>query len=89
MFKTSLEAPMLISLLETFKYKLANAGLELESVVKESVRAYMLNLGRVQRFGTVVLFMSRDEKKLVKDVWDSLNHRAGEDGAARKVWGIS
>ena len=87
MFKTSLEAPLLVSMLETFKYILENnSGRD----VKESVKTYLLNMARVPRFTTIVLFMSKDEKQLVKEVWDGV--AVGDDQVergARKVWGVS
>ena len=76
-----------MSILETFKAVLGNAP-EIET--KESVKTYLLNMARVPRFTTVVLFMSKAEKQLVKEVWDGVS--VGDDQVergARKVWGVS
>jgi RNA polymerase II-associated protein 3 len=48
------------------------------------MRQYMAVFSKVPRFSTVVLFMSKKEKELAKEVWDKLGVRNG--GAA---WGIS
>lgn len=87
LFKTSLETALLVSMLETFKAVLENAP---AAEVKEGVKTYLLNFARVPRFTTVVLFMSKTEKQLVKEVWDGVS--AGDDQVergARKVWGVS
>ncbi|KIP04334.1 hypothetical protein PHLGIDRAFT_76108, partial [Phlebiopsis gigantea 11061_1 CR5-6] len=87
LFKTSLETPLLVKMLETFKVVLDNAP---EVEVKESIKTYLLNMARVPRFTTIVLFMSKIERQLVKEVWDGVD--AGDDQVergARKVWGVS
>lgn len=87
MFKTSLEAPLLVSILEMFKFTLEGGS---EPDRKETVKTYLLDFARVPRFSMVVLFMSKDEKRLVKEVWDGVD--VGDDQVergARKVWGIS
>lgn len=48
------------------------------------VREYMENFAKVPRFGTVVLFLSRKEKDLVKQVWGRLG--VGKD-TVDPVWG--
>ena len=59
------------------------------------IKAYLLNLAKVPRFTTVVLFMSKQERKLVDEVWALVGPKAtngaGEDaeGGARKAWGVS
>ena len=90
MFKTSLESPQLVSLLETFSSVLRDPEFEYEPDVKATVKTYLINLSRVPRFSTIVLFMSKDEKKLVKEVWDALDRIDDQiEGGARKVWGVS
>jgi hypothetical protein len=44
----------------------------------------MVMFSKVPRFKTVVLFMSKEEKELAKQVWEGVSVRNG--GAA---WGIS
>ena len=86
-FKTSLEAPLLVSILETFKATLESAP---QGDVKETVKTYLLSFARVPRFGTVVLFMSKDERTLVEQVWSEVS--VGDDQVergVRKVWGVS
>lgn len=48
------------------------------------MREYMASFTKVPRFRTVVLFMSKGEKGLAKEVWERLGVRNG--GAS---WGIS
>lgn len=48
------------------------------------MREYMAWFAKVPRFSFVVMFMSRVEKELAKEVWEGLGVRNG--GAA---WGIS
>jgi RNA polymerase II-associated protein 3 len=90
MFKTSLEAPQLVSLLETFNFVLHEPEFEYEPDVKETVKRYLISLARVPRFSTITLFMSKDEKQLVKQVWDALDRVDDQvEGGVRKVWGVS
>lgn len=53
------------------------------------VKQYLLNFARVPRFSTVVLFMSSDERLLVKDVWSSAGDGGGLNISEKKAWGIS
>ena len=48
------------------------------------MRQYMAMFSKVPRFSTVVLFMSAEEKKLAKEVWEKVGVR---NGCA--AWGIS
>lgn len=87
MFKTSLEAPLLVSMLETFKFVLTEH--DDERTIKDSVKSYLLNLARVPRFSTIIMFMSNDEKKLVKEVWDGVSRTDDQvEVGVRKVWGV-
>lgn len=90
MFKTSLEAPQLVSVLDTFSFVLHDPEFEYEPDVKETVKRYLINFSRVPRFSTIAMFMSRDEKKLMKDVWDALDRVDDQiESGARKVWGVN
>jgi len=62
--KSSLEASMLVSILETFL-----AILDRDSGVKTIVQEYMESFERISRFNTLVLLLSRSEKALAKSVW--------------------
>lgn len=87
MFKTSLEAPQLISMLETFKFVLSEY--DGDSSAKDRVKAYLLNLARVPRFSTIMMFMSKNEKTLVKEVWGGVSRTDDQiEAGARKVWGV-
>lgn len=87
MFKTSLEAPLLVSVLETFKFVLTEH--DDDSSTKDSVKAYLLNLARVPRFSTIIMFMSKDERKLVKEIWDIVSRTEDQvEVGVRKVWGV-
>ncbi|KAI0920035.1 hypothetical protein AcV7_006045 [Taiwanofungus camphoratus] len=83
LFQSSLEASLLSSLLATFLDVLR--ALDGQEQVKALVKAYMLNLARVPRFSTVVLFMSPSERVLVKDIWALVG--PGEE--RRGAWGLS
>ena len=52
---------------------------EVQSIMKE----YAISLTRVPRFGTVVLFMSRDERALVQGVWNVLGADDTSDTVAQ------
>ncbi|KAF8879478.1 hypothetical protein BD779DRAFT_1551728 [Infundibulicybe gibba] len=63
-FQTSLEPSMLISILKTFRDHIdLNPG-------PTNVKSYLDALARVPRFGTVVLFLSADEKEIARMVWE-------------------
>lgn len=83
LFQTSLETSLLVSILDTFLALLKQIT-DPETDDRARMRQYMAVFSKVPRFTTVVLFMNRKEKELVKEVWDRLGVRNG--GAA---WGIS
>jgi len=70
LFKTSLEPAFLVSILQMF---LSVAGSASEEELME-IREYMIALSRAQRFSTVMLLLNKEEKQLVKKVWDSLGN---------------
>ncbi|KAG6860751.1 hypothetical protein C0995_007869 [Termitomyces sp. Mi166 len=77
-FKISLEPALLMSILAVFR--------EVVSASKDDggrVRMYMDAFGEVERFGTVVLFLSRAEKEVARGVWEALG-MTKEDVA--KAW---
>ncbi|KII90798.1 hypothetical protein PLICRDRAFT_39384 [Plicaturopsis crispa FD-325 SS-3] len=82
MFQTSLDAGILASLLRTF-----SSILQQNENARDNIRDYMINLARVPRFGTVLLFMSREEKELARKVWTGLGS-GGESGTAAGAWGV-
>jgi len=65
---------------------------------RDTVRAYMYALTRVQRFRTVVLFLSSAERSTARAVWDAVVRDARDasavgnaeelEGAAR-MWGFA
>ena len=63
---------MLVSILELF--------LEMVRVEREGkrIREYLDNFGRVPRFETVILFLSREEKGIAREVWERLGVFKGE-----------
>ncbi|OCH92602.1 TPR-like protein, partial [Obba rivulosa] len=112
LFQSSLDASLLSSILSTFLSILrsspinavgeADPTLSAEDM-RVRVRAYLVWLARVPRFGTVVLFMSPDERRLVQDVWSAVGVGVVKKGAGamavegdtkeveegRKAWGAS
>ncbi|CAA7269109.1 unnamed protein product [Cyclocybe aegerita] len=64
--KTSLEPSLLVSILATFLAALNAAGED--PGIKQRVNEYLDNFAKVPRFGTLVLFLSKDEKMLAKQV---------------------
>ncbi|KAG5653657.1 hypothetical protein H0H81_011617 [Sphagnurus paluster] len=83
LFKTSLEPSLLASILGVFQTVLATG----DRSAGASVREYMDAFAHVERFETVVLFLSRAEKSVAKGVWESLG--VGKEEAGRvwaKVW---
>ncbi|EMD39752.1 hypothetical protein CERSUDRAFT_112038 [Gelatoporia subvermispora B] len=81
LFQSSLDASLLSSILSTFLTILhsppVNANGEPDPTlsaedIRVRVRAYLVWLARVPRFGTVVLFMSKEERGLVQDVWSAV-----------------
>ncbi|KAH9829630.1 uncharacterized protein C8Q71DRAFT_863017 [Rhodofomes roseus] len=81
LFQSSLEAPLLTSIVDTLRDVLTAHP---EEKTRERVREYMIGLSRVQRFSTVVLFMSVGEKQSAKEAWQLLGGGEGE-----KAWGVS
>lgn len=79
LFKTSLESSHLVSILNV----LSDMPPETSGRVKE----YLSNLTRVSRFGTIRMFLNKDEKEVVRKVWDGLGDQ-GRDPEARKPWGV-
>jgi RNA polymerase II-associated protein 3 len=78
-FRSSLEAPLLSSILSVFRDVLQE-----HPEVTTAVREYMTNFPRVQRFKTVTLFMDKAEKKLVDDIWGLI----GGNDEDRASWGL-
>ncbi|KAG6815326.1 hypothetical protein H0H87_002938 [Tephrocybe sp. NHM501043] len=68
-FKISLDPAQLTSILAVFQEVLDASRGEKE---KEMVREYMDAFGKVERFGTVALFLNRTEKAVAKGVWEAL-----------------
>ncbi|KZT64243.1 TPR-like protein, partial [Daedalea quercina L-15889] len=81
LFQSSLEARSLTNIVGTLRDVLK---VHPEQNVQERIREYMIGLTRVQRFSTVVLFMSSEERKVVKETWQSLGGGEGE-----RAWGVS
>lgn len=77
-FKTSLEPAMLVSILELFREMVVGVS-ERKSVIRE----YLDYFETVPRFETVVLFLSRKEKEVARDVWESLGVSKGDLG---RIW---
>lgn len=77
--KTSLEPPLLDSMLEVFLVVLSSLPTAED---ENKVREYMDNLAKVPRFPTLVLFLSSKEKAVAKEVWRKL----GVQGKAPGVW---
>jgi hypothetical protein len=65
MFQASLEPALLSSMLQHFE-----RVIDQQIAAPNDVREYMIYLSRVQRFGTVMLFMSKDEKMLLNRLWE-------------------
>ncbi|KAI0699139.1 hypothetical protein BC835DRAFT_1461661 [Cytidiella melzeri] len=86
LFKTSLEPSNLVSMLKTFQHVLQSPSASLDT--KMCIQEYLVNLARVSRFGTLMLFMSADERRLVKDVWDALRNDEASDVQERRAWGL-
>jgi len=65
MFQASLDPALLSSMLQHFE-----RVIDQQIAVPSDVREYMVSLSRVQRFGTIMLFMSKDEKILLNRLWE-------------------
>ncbi|KAF8133415.1 hypothetical protein EV363DRAFT_1397647 [Boletus edulis] len=70
LFQASLEPQLLKSILHTFQ-----AMLEQDSAsdTRNGVRDYLLALTKVQRFGTVMLFMDQQERRLLELLHEKVN----------------
>lgn len=71
LFQDSLEAHVLASLLQTLAAvieRLSTSNVSTSNEVRRWVQAYMTNLAKVPRFGTLVLFMSAGEKETARKV---------------------
>ncbi|EJC98017.1 TPR-like protein [Fomitiporia mediterranea MF3/22] len=69
LFKTSLEAPLLVQILEVCSLAVDSTG---DSTIKARVREYLHWFQRVPRFSTVVLFLSKKEKELGRSLADAI-----------------
>ena len=69
-FKNSLDAPFLASMLETFKALLVNGNND--QTLKQAVGPYFNALQRVPRFDTLMLFLSSSEAQTLQDVQELL-----------------
>jgi RNA polymerase II-associated protein 3 len=74
MCQTSLEPPLLVSILTTF-----STLLEAYPDISSDVKNYMVNLGNVPRFPMVTMLMSKEEKRLAARVWE----KVGVEGEER------
>ncbi|KAG5726879.1 RNA polymerase II-associated protein 3 [Termitomyces sp. T112] len=74
LFRTSLEPALLVSMMGVFRDVLNANALKDDELdgVRERVRGYMDAFGKVERFETVMLFLSHEEKKVVRGVWEAL-----------------
>ncbi|KAG5644906.1 hypothetical protein DXG03_007458 [Asterophora parasitica] len=82
LFKTSLEPEQLASILTVFQDVVTIHSNTADT--KTTVREYLDGFAKVERFGTVLLFLSRAEKAVARGVWETLE--AGKEEAGR-VWG--
>jgi len=89
-FKTSLDPTFLSTLLSTLLYTLKSKGED--TVTRNLIREYMINLSRVARFSMILLLMSKEERAVVREIWTIL--AASSDGEEtentknRRAWGI-
>ncbi|KAI0086569.1 hypothetical protein BDY19DRAFT_995857 [Irpex rosettiformis] len=86
LFKTSLEASNVVSILQTLRHVLQHTSLPQDT--KHLIQEYLVSLARVSRFNTVVLFMSADERRLAREVWTTLEDGVVADSPERKAWGL-
>lgn len=66
MFQASLEPVLLSSILQHFA-----RVIDLQIAAPSDVREYLVSLSKVQRFGTIMLFMNKEEKILLKGLWET------------------
>ncbi|KAF9561099.1 hypothetical protein CPC08DRAFT_707668 [Agrocybe pediades] len=87
-FKTNLEPSLLVSILDIFLEVLKPLP-EHETTVRAQVLSYLHALSAVPRFGTLLLFLSKPEKVLAREVWALLGVSGPEgvqDDKVRGVW---
>ncbi|KAG2060663.1 TPR-like protein, partial [Suillus hirtellus] len=66
MFQASLEPVLLSSILQHFA-----RVIDLQIATPSDVREYLVSLSKVQRFGTIMLFMDKEEKMLLNRLWET------------------
>lgn len=80
LYQTSLEPTHIVSVLRVFQVLLTTPAHEDQREdLKAWVKDYLNGYTRVQRFGTITLFMSTEERKLVKDVLVKAGVAEGEN----------
>ena len=84
-FRKSLEPPIIVSLLHTFREILKAPTTSMET--KRAMSRYMATLPRVARWKTVVLLLTNEEKKLIEEVW-SLLADCDVDWIDQEAWGF-
>ncbi|PCH40316.1 TPR-like protein [Wolfiporia cocos MD-104 SS10] len=87
LFQSSLDATLLGSMLHTFRDVLTAGGADGDAV-RAQVCAYLTSLARVPRFGTVLLFMSAEERKLAREVWHLVGVSGAQSEVERQAWGL-
>ncbi|TCD62427.1 hypothetical protein EIP91_006909 [Steccherinum ochraceum] len=80
-FKTSLDASLLASIIQTFH------GLLATDIDRSTLKGYVAHLPKVSRWPTLILFLSPEEQKMVKEIWGALPAGA-DDTQLRKAWGL-
>ena len=80
LFKTSIDPSILAAIVHTLHQAFVAAPEDVERA--KVVRAYMVNLPRVPRFGTVSMMMNDSERAEAHAVWDMLgrSHSEGVEG---------
>ena len=66
---------MLAAILSLFNSVLSASEEQQEKITV--IRSFMFSLTHVPRFRTVVMFLSRQEKELAKNVWEGVGVRNG------------
>ncbi|KAJ8454003.1 hypothetical protein ONZ45_g19475 [Pleurotus djamor] len=75
LFQTSLEPPLLVSIFQTFEVALTADDASMPPLI----RSYLDAFAQVPRIGTILLFLTKDEKALVLGVCDAV--QAAEPGS--------
>ncbi|KIJ54858.1 hypothetical protein M422DRAFT_240946 [Sphaerobolus stellatus SS14] len=83
LFKSSLEPAFLISLLKTFQEILLSSP---TAQSKTEILNYLVALSSTPRFETIILFLSKPEKEVAKDVWSMVGDQV--DDGVKKKWGL-